>query len=65
MEAETETQTRKMVLRHGGTPLVTQSGLDRRPECKPHSDAGRGSTSTNLQVYPAKTLGVIARLTLH
>ena len=30
---ETETQTRKMVLRHGGTPLVTQSGLDRRPEC--------------------------------
>ena len=30
---ETETQTRKMVLRQGGTPLVTQSGLDRRPEC--------------------------------
>ena len=31
--AQTKTQDRKMVLRHGGAPLVAESEIGRLPEC--------------------------------
>ena len=34
MKAQTKTQNRRMVLKHGGAPLVgDESGLGRRAEC--------------------------------
>ena len=32
-EAQTKTEHKMMVLRHGGAPLVAESGVGRLPEC--------------------------------
>ena len=60
VEAETKTQTRKMVLKHGGAPLATQSGLGRRPEqfpVIPVDASGRGDNRRQEGV--TQTVGLV------